>query len=154
MADFVPVPLSLFDRLVQAVDVDLVLRCARLPRSQFRVAQPQCTTADFFALWRAVEQVGVAADLGLHLGVEALASYEDVAVLAALHSATLGEGLEKFARYKRLACPEKVRIEVEGGEARLRFEWPLAEGDPPALVTDLLFAFVLSLAQRGTKTPV
>jgi AraC-like DNA-binding protein len=154
MADLVPIPLALFDRLAQAVDVDGVLRRAKLPRSRFRVAKPQSTTAEFFALWRAVEQSGAEADIGLRLGVETLSDYEDVAALAALHSTTLGEGLEKLARYKRLVCPEKVWIDVEDGEARLRFEWLVAEEDPPTLVTDLLFAFVLSLAQRGTTKPV
>jgi AraC-like DNA-binding protein len=154
MADLVPIPLALFDRLARAVDVDMVLRCAKLPRSRFRVAKPTGTTAEFFALWRAVEQSGADADLGLRLGVEALSDYDDVAVLAALHSATLGEGLHKLARYKRLVCPEKVWIDLEDGEARLRFEWLLADDDPPALVTDLLFSFVLSLAQRGTTKPV
>ena len=154
MADLVPIPLALLDRLAQTVDVDLVLRRARLPRSRFRVPRPQGTTAEFFALWRAVEQSGADENLGLRLGVEVLSNYEDVAVLAALHSATLGEGLEKFARYKRLACPEKVWIDVEDGEARLRFEWLLAEENPPPLATDLVFAFVLSLAQRGTTKPI
>jgi AraC-like DNA-binding protein len=154
MADLVPIPLALFDRLAQTVDVDAVLRRAQLPRSRFRVAKPQGTTAEFFALWRAVEQSGADADIGLRLGVETLSDYDDVAVLAALHSATLGDGLQKLARYKRLVCPEKVWIDVGGGEARLRFEWLLAEDDPPRLVTDLLFAFVLSVAQRGTTKPV
>jgi AraC-like DNA-binding protein len=154
LADLVPIPLALFDRLARAVDVDAVLRRAQLPRSRFRVAKPQGTTAEFFALWRAVEQSGADADLGLRLGVEALSDYEDVAVLAALHSATLGEGFQKLARYKRLVCPEKIWIDVEDGEARLRFEWLLADDDPPTLVTDLLFAFILRLAQRGTTKPI
>ena len=100
------------------------------------------------------QQSGADPDLGLRLGVEALPDYEDLAVMAALHSATLGEGFHKLARYKRLDCPEKVWIDVADGEARLRFEWLLAEEDPPALVTDLLFAFILSLAQHGTTKPV
>src|SRR5580700_1020270 len=148
MPDLVPIPLALFDRLARAVDVDTVLRCARLPRSRFRVPKPQGTTAEFFALWRAVEQSGADADLGLRLGVETPLDYGDVAVLAALHSTTLGEGLHKLARYKRLVCPEKIGIELADGEARLRFEWLLAKDDPPTLVTDLLFAFVVNLARR------
>jgi len=154
MADLVPIPLALFDRLACAVDVDTVLRRAKLPPSRFRAAKPQGTTAEFFALWRAVEQSGADADLGLRLGALALSDYEDVATIAALHSATLGEGLQKLARYKRLVCPERIWIDVDGGEARLRFEWLLAEEDPPTLVTDLHFAFVLGLAQRATAKPV
>jgi AraC-like DNA-binding protein len=154
MTDLVPIPLALFDRLSRAVDVDAVLRRAQLPRSRFRMAKPQGTTAEFFALWRAVEQSGADAGLGLQLGVQTLSDYADVAILAASHSATLGEGFDKLARYKRLVCSERVVIEREDGEARLRFEWPFAEEPPPALVTDLLFAFVVRLAQRATGKPV
>jgi AraC-like DNA-binding protein len=154
MADVVPIPRALFDRLALLVDVDEVLRLAQLPRSRFRVGKPQGSTAEFFALWRAVEQSGADADLALRLGAEVLSDYEDVSVLAALHSATLGEGLRKLARYKRLTCPEKVWLDVEDGEARLRFEWFLADEDPPNFVTDLLFSFILNMAQRGTTKPI
>ena len=41
MADLVPIPLALFDRLARAVDVDRILGRAKLPRSRFRVAKPQ-----------------------------------------------------------------------------------------------------------------
>jgi AraC-like DNA-binding protein len=77
-----------------------------------------------------------------------------VASLAAMHSATLGEGLQKLAQYKRLVCPEKISIDIRGGEARLRFEWLLADDVPPTLLTDIIFAGVTHLAQCGTKTPV
>ena len=121
MADLVPIPLALIDRLAQAVDIDAVFRRAQLPRSRFRTGKPQGTTAEFFAFWRAVEHIGVEADLGLRLGVETLTEYQDVSTLAVLHSPTLGEGLEKLVRYKRLCCPEQIWIDRADGEARLRF---------------------------------
>jgi AraC-like DNA-binding protein len=155
MADLVSIPLVLFDRLRTAgLDVDLVLRRAKLQRSRFNVPNPQGTADEFFALWRAVEETAPDANLGLRLGSTALTDFENVAVLAALHSATLGEGLRKLARYKRLVCPEKVSIDVGNGEARIRFEWLFANDEPPPLVTDLIFSGVVSLAQRGTKTSV
>jgi AraC-like DNA-binding protein len=155
VADLVPIPLVLFDRLRRTgLNVDAILRRAKLPPSRFNVAKPQGTTAEFFALWRAVEESGAEPDLGLRLGVEALTDYENPAVLAALHADTLGDGLQKLARYKRLVCPEKISIEFAEGEARVHFEWLLAEGNPPTLVTDLVFAGVLSLARQGTGKPV
>jgi hypothetical protein len=73
MTDLVPIPVVLFERLARAgLDVDAILRRANLPRSRFNVAKPEGTTAEFFALWRAVEQSGADAGLGLRLGVEAL----------------------------------------------------------------------------------
>jgi AraC-like DNA-binding protein len=156
MADLVPIPLDLFARLNRVgLDVDAILRRAKLPRSRFNVPKPQGTTAEFFALWRAVEVEGGAdASLGLRIGIEALPDETNVVSLAAMHSKTLGEGLRKLARYKRLVCPERISIDVENGEARLRFEWLLADDAPPAMLTDIIFAGVTNLAQRGTMTPV
>ncbi len=156
MPDVVPIPLDLFDRLERAgLDVDAILRRAKLARSRFSVAKPQGTTAEFFALWHAVEELsGADASLGLRIGIEALPDETNVVSLAAMHSETLGEGLRKLARYKRLVCPEKISIDVGDGEARLRFEWLLASGAPPALLTDIIFAGITNLAQRGTMTPI
>lgn len=156
MTDLVPIPLDLFARLNRAgLDVDAILRRANLPRSRFSVPKPTGTTAEFFALWRAVEiESGADASLGLRIGIEALPDETNVVSLAAMHSETLGEGLRKLARYKRLVCPERISIDVENGEARLRFEWLLADDAPPAMLTDIIFAGVTNLAQRGTMTPV
>jgi hypothetical protein len=116
------------------------------------VAKPQGTTAEFFA--RDAVEARARASLGLRLGVEALPDETNVVSLAAMHSATLGDGLHKLARYKRLVCPERISIDVEDGEARLRFEWLLANAAPPTLLTDIIFAGITNLAQRGTMTPL
>jgi AraC-like DNA-binding protein len=154
MADLVPLPRALLDRLARVVDIDDVLRRAELPRSRFLGARPHGTTAEFFAFWRAAEESGAPPDTGLRLGVDTLAEYEDVSILATLYSPTLGEGLDKLVRYKRLCCPERISIERGDDEARLRFEWILTDEVAPALVTDLLFAYVVAVAQRGTKRAV
>ncbi len=147
-------PRALFDRLAREVDVYKVLRRAKLTRSRFRTEKPHATPAEFFALWQAVEQIGAPTDLGLRLGVETLEDYQDVSTIAFMHSANVGEGLRMLARYKRLACPERVCLEAEDAEVHLRFEWPMVDTAAPTLVTDLLFAFVLRLVQRATARPV
>jgi hypothetical protein len=38
-------------------------------------------------------------------------------------------------------CPERIAaIALESGEARLGFEWLLADDPPPAMLTDIIFA--------------
>jgi AraC-like DNA-binding protein len=155
MADLVPIPLDLFDRFRSAgVDVDSILRRAKLPRSRFSVPKPQGTTAEFFALWRAVEAESSDPGLGLRIGVASLPDESNVVSLAAMHAATLGDGLQKFARYKRLVCPERITIAVAGGEASLQFDWLLAEERTPAVLTEIIFAGVTHLAQCGTMKPL
>jgi AraC-like DNA-binding protein len=151
MPDLLFFPPSLLERFAGAgVDVDALLRRAGLPRSRFEPPKPQGSTAEYFALWRAVGESGYAPDLGLRAGASALPHHQSVATLAALHSPTLGEGLRKLARYKRLVCPEEITIDVRRGEARLRFEWLLADDDPPPMLIDCIFASIVNLAQRGT----
>jgi AraC-like DNA-binding protein len=155
MADLVPIPLVLFDRLRRiGLDVDAILHRAKLPRSRFDGPRPEGTTAEFFALWRAVEAESKDPGLGLRIGVEVLPDEENVVSLAAMHSPTLGEGLQKLALYKRLVCPERITIDVADGEARLGFEWLLAADAPPAFLTDIIFSGIANLARCGTRTAI
>jgi AraC-like DNA-binding protein len=151
--DLVPFPASFPERFARlGVDVDELLRRAQIPRSRFAVARPFGTTAELFALWRAAEECATSRDIGLRAGADPLPQHLNVATFAALHSPTLGEAFRKLARYKRLVCPEQITIEVRRGEARLRFEWLLADSEPPAMLMDIIFAGIVGLAQRGTGT--
>ncbi len=133
------------------VDVARVL--ARAGLTADRMAQgSKLTTREFFALWRAVDEEPGPRDLGFRLAEGRRASEYDVASAAALRSATVGEAVRRFARYKRLSCPEQVRIDVKGGEASVRFHWVLAEAHVPRTLVDASFASLLALLRRGTGT--
>jgi hypothetical protein len=43
-----------------------------------------------------------------------------------LRTPTLGEALDKLARYKRIACPEAITVDTLGEEARIRLDWASA----------------------------
>jgi AraC-like DNA-binding protein len=153
--DHIPLSRSLFDRIAaQGLDAGLILQQAAL--SPDLVTQPRATlaTAEYFALWRAI---GVASDdpaVGLRIGAATLSQISDVASMAALHSANLDDAMHKLARYKRLTCPEDIRVEKDRGEAAISFRWMLAEGHAPPLLTDAIFASTLALAQRGVGEPL
>lgn len=153
--DLVPVPGVLLDRLA-ALGVDVAQVLARAGVSAALLAPPRgrVTTDEFFALWRAIEELAGARDLGLRLGAEALPHKYDIATMAALHSPSAGEALAKLAKYKRLVCPEEVHVEVAGGEARVRFHWLLTGSDSPAFLVDATFASTLSMLRRGTQKPL
>lgn len=153
--DLVPVPSVLFVRLgALGVDVDRLLRIAGVPRSRFNEPRARVSTAEFFAIWRAIAQVAEAPDIGFRLGGSALPQQYDVVSAAALCSPSLGEALQRLARYKRLVCPETVSIVLEGGEARVQFIWELAESQPPELLIDATFTSTLRLATHGTGRPI
>ncbi|MCY1054993.1 AraC family transcriptional regulator [Nannocystis sp. SCPEA4] len=155
MEDHVPVPGVMLERLVAlGVDVARILERAGLTRAVLAVPRGRLTTAEYFALWRAIEELGGSRDLGLRLGAEALPHKYDIASMAALHSPSVAEALAKIAKYKRLVCPEELSVVVRRGEARLRFHWLLAEGDPPRFLVDGTFASVLAMLRRGTQKPI
>lgn len=149
--DLVPIPSALPARLeALGLDPRSVLHRAGLPAALFGQSKVRVTTQQFFAFWRALEEVTGDPAFGLRLGSHVPKGQYDIASLAALHSANFGEAMRKLGRYKRLVCPEEVTIEVHKGEARVRYRWMLAEANAPTLLVDAMFASGLSLARQGT----
>jgi AraC-like DNA-binding protein len=131
------------------VDLEVLARDAGIAPQQLLAHDGTLRTAEYFALFRALERQG-GADVGLRLA--ARADSFSLAGHAALSSPTLGEGLARLSRYKRLTCPEEITIVVARDEARIRLEWLLADDDPPAPLVDTVFAGIVELARHGTGT--
>lgn len=108
----------------------------------------EVTTDEYFAFWHAIAASDDRPDLGLSLGAAVLG--RSVSAQAALQAPTLGDALRTIARYKRIACPEEVLVEVGDGEAGVRFDWMLATGEVPALLVDAVFSSMVALVARGT----
>jgi len=64
------------------------------------------------------------------------------------------QALERIARYKRLTCPEEIRLVERGKECAVEFVWLLAEQTEPPALTDLCFAWILTIARRGLARKV
>ncbi|MDC0720742.1 AraC family transcriptional regulator [Nannocystis bainbridge] len=155
MADLVPVPGVMLARLAAlGLDVAQILARAGVSSAEPGPPRGRLTTAEFFAVWQAIEALADAPDLGLRLGAEALAQRFDRAALAALHAADVGDALAKLGRFRQLECPEEVTVTRVDDEARVRCQWLLAERDPPRLLVDATFASMLALLRRGTRQPI
>jgi AraC-like DNA-binding protein len=150
--DLMTLPAFLGDSLADfGLDCRTVLRKAGLEATLFDGGHVRLDTHDFFALFSALEALAAPADMGLRLGTSGPPPGQfDVATLAALHSATFGDALEKLSRYKRLTCPEILVIERDQGELRLEFRWLSTEQIVPALLSDGAFASTVMLYVRGT----
>jgi AraC-like DNA-binding protein len=110
------------------------------------------STDAYFALWNAIQRLGVPADFGLRLGsMKRIEGHYDVASIAALHSQTFGDAINAIARYKQMVCPGRWLLDIQGETAWLHFRWLLA-GDQavPDFLTDGGFAYVADLYRRGT----
>ncbi|MDY0742939.1 AraC family transcriptional regulator ligand-binding domain-containing protein [Paucibacter sp. R3-3] len=113
-------------------------------------------TPQFFAVWHAILELSGDPLIGLRIGSETGPAQLEAAAIAALHSATFGDALARLARYKRLCCPEEIRVEREGPLARLSFHWILADEITPHAISDAAFASAHAIARRGaghTITP-
>jgi AraC-like DNA-binding protein len=156
--DAIPLSPTLMARLATlGVDVQRVLRTAGVPVTAATLAgrSPlRLSTRRYFALWHAIGEVTSDPAIGLRIGGETANGRLDIVSLFALHSNNLGEALKKLARYKRLTCPEDVRVDLQHGEAAVTFRWLLADEFTPTLLTDAMFASTVALARRGSDKAI
>ncbi len=129
-----------------------VLRHSNLPLTIYDGEKNLVSTAQFFAIWRAVGELTVEQDAGLKLASRIQVEHYHPSSLASLHARTFRDALSRMARYKQLCCAEEMRI-IEGKtECAIDFSWPFAEEAEPPLLADATFASITELGRRGTKT--
>ena len=127
-----------------------VLSKAGLAGDLFRQPRVHLTTEEFFDFWHAIGDVSSDPAIGLKLGaVDRFEIYDPISI-AALCARSLGDSLQRMARYKQLTCPEDIEIHRGAGECSVQFRWLLAKESEPAILVDLCFAWVLSIARHGT----
>ncbi|HZO51064.1 MAG TPA: AraC family transcriptional regulator [Bryobacteraceae bacterium] len=149
------VPTQLAESLRQlGVSPEAVLAHAGLPGDLLRQPRIMVLTEEFFAIWRAISEVSRDPAIGLKLGSVDPAEVYDPISIATLCARSFGDSLERMARYKQLTCPEEIVLRRRASECTVQFRWLLAQDAEPALLVDLCFAWVLSIARRGIGEPI
>ncbi len=132
------------------VPVAAVLRRALLPENWLRQEKIIATTEELFAFWRAVGEVGDDPAIGLRLGRDTPADGGTPQTMASLHSESFLDAVQRMGRYKKLTCPEEIRLVRRREECAVEFVFLLGgDAEPPALV-DLCLAWILGIGHRGT----
>jgi len=126
-----------------------VLRRAGLPMGLFKAERILVSTEQFFALHRGIADATTDPAIGLKLGSEERIERYDPVKLAALSARSFRDAVERSSRYKRLTCPEEIRLVTRGGECAVQFVWLLAQEQEPPLLVDACFAWIVYLGQRG-----
>ena len=131
-----------------------VLRCAGLPIGLFSQDKILLTTEEFFALYRGIAEVSRDPAIGLKLGTEDRMERYDPIAIAAVCIRSFRDAVDRISRYKQLTCPEKIALVERGNESAVHFTWLLAHEEEPALLVDVCFAWILSIARRGTDRSI
>ncbi len=132
------------------LDLSAVLQRAGLPAGFFQQEKICVTTAELFALWRAIGETSGDPAIGLKLGAEPRLERYDATAIAAVCSRSFRDALQRLARYKQLTCPEEIRLRTEREEAFVEFAFLEAEEVQPEVLVDLCLSWILSVGQRGT----
>jgi AraC-like DNA-binding protein len=127
-----------------------VLRQARLPSNLHLGDQGLVTTAQYFSLWRALEDLTGDPGLGIRLVTGTETAVYPPSSLCALYARDYRDGLERTARFKRLCTPEQLHFVQEGNTYTIRTRWLYATEPEPAVATDVTLASLMELGRRGT----
>ena len=134
-----------------------VLRQARLPVTLHLNTQQFITTAQFFALWQAMEDLASGPDLWFRFVEATGAVGHQPMFIAACYASNYRDGLARVARFKRFTMPEQFCFEECGSEVAISKEWFHATSPEPAMSVDVSFGFMIGLGRKGTGqrlTPV
>lgn len=127
-----------------------LLRQAKLPATLHVSDNAWVTTAQYFALWRALEELTDDPAIGLTMTVETDTSVHPPATLSAFFARDFRDGLMRLARFKRLCTPEELTLVENGREVQVVVDWVHAIGQEPDAAADVTFAAILELGRRGT----
>jgi AraC-like DNA-binding protein len=147
------IPGRLSTRLQESgICVSALLQNAGLPPGLLDQPRIVVTTEELFALWREIGRASHNPAIGLELGTETKPEHFDPIALAALSTDSFGEAMLQMARYKQLSCPEEILHETNDAEWSIQFRWLLTNDAEPEVLSDLCFAWVLTIARHGTGT--
>ncbi|MFN7129406.1 MAG: AraC family transcriptional regulator ligand-binding domain-containing protein [Brevundimonas sp.] len=130
-----------------------LLRQARLPTTLHLTGQ-MITTAQYFALMRALEGLAGKPTLGVHMIEQAETSVHPPSTLAAFYAPDYRGGLERLSRFKRLCTPEILSIHEDGETCTLTVDWLHSREPEPAVSIDITFATIVELGRRSSGKPV
>ncbi|OOF56957.1 helix-turn-helix domain-containing protein [Rodentibacter myodis] len=147
--DKVPLPRSTLVQLNQEIG-SLIGIMQEAGISPVILAQPcpMLKTIDYFSFWRCIEKynqdglLGLRLDNGNHYGIC------DPAVMMMQHSATFLDALNLLSRYKKLVCPQAVKIQSDSHQTLISTHWTTTEQSEPMMITDMFFATIHSLLRH------
>ena len=134
-----------------------VLSLARLPGDLFARSDASLSPAQYFDLWRGLEQAAGSDELALKLAQVMSVEAFDPALFACLCSSDLNTALQRLAQYKRLIGPLNMVVDIQAEQTRVTLTcYGHTEPIPRSLgVSELVFFTQLArLATRERIEPL
>ncbi|MGA2864387.1 MAG: AraC family transcriptional regulator ligand-binding domain-containing protein [Verrucomicrobiota bacterium] len=151
MSDRFHLPSAWAQRLTEfKIPLPALLRRAGLPEIFFQQEKIYATTAQVFALWRAVREMTPDPAIGLKMGEEPRFGLYHPTTVAAVCSQSFRDALHRIARFKQLTCPQEIRVLTTRDEASVEFIYPQAQEPQPDILGDLVLSWILGIGRRGT----
>lgn len=132
------------------IPLPAVLQRAGLPVGFFEQEKVFATTDELFSLWRAIGESCSDPAIGLKLGAETRLERFNPTAIAAICSRNFRDALERIGRYKRITCPEEIRVRTVRGESSVEFVFLEATQEAPEVLVDLCLSWILAIGRRGT----
>jgi AraC-like DNA-binding protein len=130
-----------------------VLRHARLPLT-FSTEDHVVTTAQFFAIWRAVGDLSHDPGIGLKMGALVGTSPLPLPMLAAHHARDYRDALTRHGRFKQLYSSGEMHVSERKDECAIELRWPHTREEEPPVMVDMNFATLIEMGRHGTKQPL
>jgi len=134
----------------EKISVPALLRRAGLPPGLFEQEKIYLTTAEIFALWRAIAELCSDPAFGLKLGTELRFERSHPVAIAGVCSRSFDDALHRLARYKQLTCPEEIRVHRKPDETSVEFFFIEAREAEPDIMVDVGLSWILNVGRRGT----
>lgn len=128
-----------------------VLRRAGLPEDLFSRPQATLQPAEYFALWRSIDEGSGDRVLPLEIGQAISVEAFDAPIFAALCSPDLETAVRRISRYKPLIGPMALHVRSSAVALTIEVEWLHRTEEPPAALTAFELVFFVQLARLATR---
>jgi AraC-like DNA-binding protein len=130
------------------------LHHAHLPLVAYEDEAYLLTTAQFFALWRSIGEIGSDPAFGLNFASQVDFAALPLATLASYHARDYRDALTRQARFHQLCAPAEMRIQERRDECVILKKWLYATEEEPPLLVDACLAILVELGRRGAQVPI
>ena len=131
-----------------------VLRRAGLPQNLFQHDRIVLNAAQWFALWRVIDEINPDPGLGLHMSSVLEGGPYDPLLITALSAPTFHGALTRVARFKRLFSPEDIRVCEQNNAWSVEVASLFADYTLPSLLVDATLSCLNEIGRHGTGMAV